>query len=52
MIRSKNYAADAAPSRTGDAALDTNETWVAVNDHRITGFVNIICDHAELSGEI
>jgi ribosomal protein S18 acetylase RimI-like enzyme len=34
------------------AALDTNETWVAVTDDEITGFVNVICDQAERSGEI
>jgi ribosomal protein S18 acetylase RimI-like enzyme len=34
------------------AALDTNETWVAVTDHEITGFVNLTFDHAERSGEI
>lgn len=34
------------------AALDTNDTWVALTDNEITGFVNITFDHAERSGEI
>jgi ribosomal protein S18 acetylase RimI-like enzyme len=33
-------------------ALDTNETWVAVTDDKITGFVNVHFDQAERSGEI
>ena len=34
------------------AALHTNETWVAVTDNEITGFVNVTFDQAERSGEI
>lgn len=34
------------------AALSTNDTWVAVTDNGITGFVNVTFDQAERSGEI
>lgn len=33
-------------------ALEQHETWVAVKDARITGFVNVIFNRAERSGEI
>jgi hypothetical protein len=34
------------------AALDTNETWVAIADDVVMGFVNVVFDQAEQSGEI
>jgi ribosomal protein S18 acetylase RimI-like enzyme len=34
------------------AALDRNETWVAVDEDVVAGFVNVIFDVAESSGEI
>lgn len=33
-------------------ALERNESWVAVVDGSVAGFVSIICDDAEHSGEI
>jgi ribosomal protein S18 acetylase RimI-like enzyme len=33
-------------------ALERNQTWVAVTDGSITGFVNVIFDAGERSGEI
>jgi ribosomal protein S18 acetylase RimI-like enzyme len=33
-------------------ALERHETWVFVSDDRVTGFVNVIFDTAERSGEI
>jgi ribosomal protein S18 acetylase RimI-like enzyme len=33
-------------------ALTSNETWVAVDDGEITGFVNVVFDPVERSGEI
>lgn len=33
-------------------ALQRNETWVSVDDRTISGFVNVIFDEAEDSGEI
>jgi ribosomal protein S18 acetylase RimI-like enzyme len=33
-------------------ALETNDTWVAITDSEVTGFVNLVCDPAEQSGEI
>ena len=58
--RSSATLSTSESTRTGErdqaasvrAALDTNETWVAVTDNEITGFVNVIFDHAERSGEI
>jgi ribosomal protein S18 acetylase RimI-like enzyme len=34
------------------AALDDHDTWVAMVDGEITGFVNVVFDEAERSGEI
>jgi ribosomal protein S18 acetylase RimI-like enzyme len=34
------------------AALDANDTWVAASGGTVTGFVNVIFDAAERSGEI
>ena len=33
------------------AALAANDTWVAITDDDITGFVNVVFDQAERSGE-
>jgi len=33
-------------------ALERNPTWVAVLDDRVAGFVNVVFDEAERSGEI
>jgi ribosomal protein S18 acetylase RimI-like enzyme len=33
-------------------ALDRNDTWVAVRGSTVTGFVNVIFDPTERSGEI
>jgi ribosomal protein S18 acetylase RimI-like enzyme len=34
------------------AALDANHTWVAIDDGLVVGFVNVVFDEAERSGEI
>jgi ribosomal protein S18 acetylase RimI-like enzyme len=34
------------------AALDANHTWVAIEDGALVGFVNVVFDEAERSGEI
>jgi ribosomal protein S18 acetylase RimI-like enzyme len=45
-----NWKQDQA--RSVRAALDTNETWVAIADGDVTGFVNVVFDQTERSGEI
>jgi ribosomal protein S18 acetylase RimI-like enzyme len=42
-------AAQAASVRD---ALERNETWVSTGDGAVTGFVNVVFDDAERSGEI